>query len=117
MKYQIRKVEQYTVWQATEVASLDPDDFKNLENNPYTGETEEDFLKYIVDFINTCRFDGFPDDLDGSIADELNKMIENVNWTEYNNSAWDGEESWYQIGEADESYRKSGGFNSHFDTL
>lgn len=117
MKYQIRKVEQYTVWQATEVASLDPEDFKNLEENPYTGETEEDFLKYIAEFVGNCRSDGFPDDLDSSVADELDKMVENVNWKEYYNSSWDGEESWYQSGEVDESYGKTGGFKINFDNL
>jgi hypothetical protein len=117
MKYQIRKAEQYTVWQATEVANLDPEDFKNLEENPYTGDSEEEFLKYIAEFINTCRWDGFPSDLNSAATKELDKMVENVNWTEYHNSSFDGEESWYEIGEADESYRKSGGFNSRFDTI
>jgi hypothetical protein len=31
MKYQIRKVEEITIWQATEVAELDPKKFKKLE--------------------------------------------------------------------------------------
>ena len=115
MKYQIRKVEEITIWQSTEVAELDPNDFKNLEENAYTGETEEDFLKYIQKFITTCQYDGVPSDIDGAVADELDKMIENVKWTEYTNSRQKGETSWFQIGEKNEEYRKTGGFKINFD--
>jgi hypothetical protein len=115
MKYQVRKVEEITIWQATEVAELDPETFKNLEENAYTGETEEDFLKYIQGFIQSCRWDGIPSDLDSDTADELDKMIENVKWTEYANSCEKGETSWLQIGEKDESYRKTGGFKINHD--
>jgi hypothetical protein len=115
MKYQIRKVEEITSWLATEVAELDPEAFRNLENNAYTGNTEEEFLNYIQGFINTCRFDGQPDDLDLETGYEIDKMIENVNWTEYANSCNKGETSWFQIGEKDDSYRKTGGFKINYD--
>ena len=116
MKYQIRKCEAYTVCQSTEVVELDPKKFKKLENNPYTGETEEDFLNYIAEFANTCRYEGVPDDLDDNTKQEILKLTDDANWTEYHNSAWDGEQSWYQLGEADEKYRKTGGFNAKFST-
>lgn len=115
MKYQIRKVEEITSWQATEVAELDPEAFKNLEENPYTGNSEEEFLNYIQEFINTCRWDGFPNDLDPDATDELDKMVENVQWTQYANSCEKGETSWYQSGEKNEEYRKTGGFKINFD--
>lgn len=117
MKYQIRKCEEITIWQSSEVVNLDPEDFKNLDENAYTGDTEEEFLKYIEKFIDTCRWDGVPCDLDISVADELDKLIENVKWTEYANSCQKGENSWLEIGEQDEQYRRSGGFNSRFNTL
>lgn len=115
MKYQVRKVEEITIWQATEVAELDPKAFKNLEENPYTGNSEEEFLNYIQDFINKCRWDGFPYDLDDNAASELDKMVDNVNWKEYANSCEKGETSWFQIGEKDEEYRRTGGFKINFD--
>lgn len=115
MKYQIRKVEEITIWQATEVAELDPEAFKNLEENPYTGNSEEEFLNYIQEFINTCRWDGFPNDLDPDATDELDKLVENVQWTQYANSCEKGETSWYQSGEKNEEYRKTGGFKINFD--
>jgi len=110
MKYQIRKVEEITIWQTTEVAELDPKKFKKLEDNPYTGETEEDFLKYIQEFINNCRYDGIPYDLDEKTASEIDKMVENINWKEYANSCEKGETSWFQIGEKNEEYHRTGGF-------
>jgi len=115
MKYQIRKVEEITIWQATEVAELDPEWFKNLEENAYTGGTEEDFLTYIQGFINKCRWDGMPWDIDGEAETQLDKMIDNTKWTEYANSCEKGETSWLQIGEKDESYRKTGGFKINHD--
>ena len=114
MKYQIRKVEEITIWQTTEVAELDPETFRNLEENPYTGNSEEEFLTYIQGFINSCRWDGFPSDLDGDVEEELDKMIENVKWTEYANSCEKGETSWFQIGEKNEEYRKTGGFKINY---
>jgi hypothetical protein len=119
MKYQIRKCETYTVIQASQVIELDPDKFKNLEEDPYTGDTEEDFLKYITKFISNCHYDEFcPTDLDEDVASEIEKLsqTENIEWTEYYNSTFDGEESWYEIGEKNEEYRKNGGFDSHYDT-
>jgi len=99
MKYQIRKCEQYTVWQSSEVIELDPEYFKTLSENPYNGSSEEEFLKYIEEYLVSCRNEGFPEELDSSIADQLNKLIENIEWTEYHNSCWKGENSWMEIGE------------------
>ena len=41
--------------------------------------------------------------------------IVNVNWKEYANSCEKGETSWFQIGEKDEEYRRTGGFKINFD--
>jgi hypothetical protein len=116
MKYQIRKCVTYTIIEGSEVVDLDPKDFKNLEDNPYTGETEQDFVNYISEFISTCQYDGFPSDLKDSVADELEKLGENIKYTEYSNSAHKGEDSWFELGKVDESYRRTGGFDSRFDT-
>jgi hypothetical protein len=116
MKYQIRKCEEITIWQATEVAELDPEDFRNLEENSYSGNSEEDFVNYIAGFIDSCRWDGVPSYLSMEAADELDKMIENVNWKEYANSTHKGENSWIEIGEVNDEYRKTGNFEIRFNT-
>jgi len=117
MKYQIRKCEEITIWQATEVVDIDPEMFKNLEENPYTGNTEEQFLNYISGFIDSCRWDGFPFDLDSDVADQLDKLVENVRWTEYANSVHKGENSWMEIGQVNDEYKNTGGFESRFNTI
>ena len=47
MKYKIRKRENITMYEASEVVELDDKHFRKLEENPYTGDSEEEFLKYI----------------------------------------------------------------------
>jgi len=116
MKYQIRKVEEVTSWSSSEVATLDPKKFKKLKENPFTGETEQEFLKYIEEFVNNSRCDGLPYDLDDNTADEIRKISEDIKWTEFNNSAMSYENSWFQIGEVDKDYYKTGEFNAHFSS-
>lgn len=113
-KFQIRKCQKYTIWESTEVATIDPEKFRNL-SIPFEGETEEDFINYISDIA----YDVYEilDELDGDTAKELDKMFDYLEWTEYSNSAYKFEDSWFEIGEADEGYTKTGGFNSRFDTL
>jgi hypothetical protein len=36
--------------------------------------------------------------------------------TEYSNSAWKYADIWFEIGEANEEYRKTGGFDARHDT-
>jgi antirestriction protein ArdC len=95
MKYQVRRCEKYTAYLAAPVAHLDPEDFRNHENYPYEGNSEEDFLNYIKVFDL--------DDIDG-LSDET---IE-----EYANSAHKFCDQWFEIGEENEEYRKTGGFNA-----
>ena len=53
MKYQIRKRENVTLYEASEVVELDDKHFRKLKVNPYTGDSEEEFLKYIssINFV------------------------------------------------------------------
>jgi hypothetical protein len=111
MKYQLRKCEKYTSWMAGPVADFDPEDFRNHENNPYEGNSEEEFMNYIHNFEI--------DDVDGlsdSTIDELYKLSNDCEMTEYSNSAWKYADIWFEIGEANEEYRKTGGFDARHDT-
>jgi hypothetical protein len=107
MKHQIRKVEQTTIWSATEAIQLDPENFRNLDEEAYTGESEEDFVKYVASLDQY----NLPYDLDSESMDLLTALHE-APMEEINNSAQKGENSWLEIGEKDESYRKTGGFNT-----
>jgi hypothetical protein len=113
MKYQIRKRENVTVYLASEVATLDDEVFKNLEVNPYTGNSEEEFLKYISDLD---MWD-LPFDLDTDQMTELEKLHPDyVEMTEFANSAEKGCNSWFESGEVNEQYRRYGNFNVNFSS-
>ena len=103
---QIRKCERVTVYNTTEVANLNPEDFKNI-SFPFEGESDEEFLSYLNE--NRYELEEIWEEFSEETLSELNKLWE-PEWTEYSNSAWKGEDSWLESGEINESYRKTGGF-------
>jgi hypothetical protein len=109
MTYKIRKRENMTVYLASQVIELDPNNFRDLEENPYTGDSQEEFLNYINDF--NIDDESLTDQLDEAVKDELQKLGENIKWTEFGNSAMNSPEIWLELGEEDKSYRRTGGFN------
>lgn len=109
--YQIRKCQTYSITSKTETAYLDPQKFRNL-SIPYEGNSEEEFLHYISELY----IDDVYSELDEETLAELDKFGDNVSWTEWYNSAWDGEESWHEIGEENPEFRKSGGFDCRYST-
>lgn len=104
---QIRKCEKVTVYNTTEVAKLNPEKFKNL-SIPFEGETDEEFLAYLDENIFEL-YEVIYEEIDEETLAELSKIWE-PEWSEYSNSAWDGEESWLESGEVNEEYTKTGGF-------
>lgn len=109
--YQIRKCQTYSVTSKTKTAFLDPEKFRNL-SIPYEGDSEEDFVNYISELY----VDDIYEELDEETLSELNKFYDDVEWEEWYNSAWDGEESWYDIGEENDEYRRTGGFEVRYTT-
>jgi len=103
---QIRKCERVTVYNTTEVANLNPDDFRNL-SIPFEGEGDEEFLAYLED--SKYELEEIYEEIDEDVLNELNKLWE-PEWTEYSNSAWNGEDSWLESGEVNEEHSKTGGF-------
>ena len=114
--YQIRKCERFTSWQTSEVATLDPEKFKNI-SVPFTGETEEEFLNYIQD--NRYELEEIYDEIEKELGEEtlaeLGKLW-SPEWTEYSNSKSKGEESWFESGKENPEYRKTGGFEVQHTT-
>jgi|TARA_B110000908_G_C10062374_1_gene361239 hypothetical protein len=116
MSILIRKAERITTWEATEPVELNQDSFKLLiENEPYAGETDQDFLSYISDLY-------YEDNSWTEVADELEElgfledadnlsMIFEADQFEYSSSVEKGEESWLESGEVDSAYSKTGKFN------
>jgi hypothetical protein len=109
--YQLRKCETYSVTRQTETINLDPEKFRNI-SIPYEGDSEEDFVNY----ISELDFYEISSELDEETTSELDKFYDMVDWEEWYNSAWDGEENWIEIGESDPEYRRTGGFNARHST-
>jgi hypothetical protein len=115
MKYQIRKRENVTLYLASDIVELDDEAFRKLENNPYTGNSEEKFLKYIA---SLDTWDGLPEDLDSDQYEELSKIKgDYLNMQEFDNSAQKFEDSWFESGEANDEYRKAGKFKINLSTI
>ena len=109
---QIRKCERVTVYNTTEVADLNTEDFKNI-SFPFEGESDEEFLSYLNE--NRYELEEIWEEFSEETLNELNKLWE-PEWTEYSNSAWKGEESWLEGGEVNEEYTKTGGFDARYTT-
>jgi len=110
---QIRKCERYTVYNTTEVANLNPENFRNL-SIPFEGQTDEEFISYLEN--NMYDLEEIYEELDEETLSELNKFFE-PEWTEYSNTAWNGEDSWLEYGEINEEWRKTGGFEVKETTM
>lgn len=121
MAFTLRKVERRTIWEATSPCELNPEAFAKLSDMPYQGDLadEQEFVKYIQDLCWEDYYEigeeleslGYKEDAD-SMFDLFEGSMEI-----YSDSSEKGETSWMEIGEADESYTKYGGFNSRFDTM
>jgi len=104
--YKLRKLESYTVTRTTQTAILDPEKFRNI-SIPYEGNSEEEFLNYI-DELDFWEIEG---ELDPETYDELNKFYDDVDWEDIHNTAWDGSNNWFEIGEETDR-----GFETSFTT-
>lgn len=113
MKYKIRKRENVTQYLSGPVAELDDKPFRKLKDDPYTGDSEEEFLKYIS---NLNLWDISDLNLKDSIKEQLEKLGPDAEMDLFGSSAEKGEDSWFESGEEDESYRRYGGFNINFSS-
>jgi hypothetical protein len=101
--YKLRKLETYTVTRTTQIATLDPEKFRNI-SIPYEGNSEEEFLNY----IDQLDFWEIEEELDSETKDELNKFYDYQEWEEIHNTAWDGANLWLELGEeTDERFETS----------
>ena len=118
MAYQLRKVERYTNWEATEAVTLNPDDFTTL-SYPYGGSTEVEFMNYIQelyyeDWYEICEELEALDYMDS--ADALSTLFEGE-MEIYSSTTEKEEDMWVEVGEVNEEYSKYGGFKSSFNTM
>ena len=115
MKYHIRKTESVRVTYANKPIELDPEEFRKLENNPYTGSEPHEFLEYIHSLRWDVEAGDFPEDLEFETQQKLEELFLGE-MKEIYNSASDADESLLELGEPNEKYRKTGGFDVHVRT-
>lgn len=121
MAFQIRKCEKYTNWEASSPISLNPEDFQTLPEFPYEGniESELEFVEYIQELYHEDWYD-ICDQLEElgqvELADQISLLFE-ADMDIYSSTTDKEANEWFDIGEADESYSKYGGFNGRHNTL
>lgn len=101
MKYKIRKRENITMYEASEVIELDDKSFRKLEENPYTGDSEEEFLKYISEL--RLYSGDTPDGIKDSVVEKLLKLGENAQMEAFGSSAEKCYNVWFESGEIGKS--------------
>jgi len=110
--YQIRKCQEIVTYHCSPVSTVDPEKFREL-SIPYTGNSEKEFL----DYLNDLDYDDISEELDEDTQLELYSFYYPEEWEEYFNSTNKGENSWHEIGEVNEEYTKSGGFEARHSTF
>lgn len=120
-KFQIRKCEKYTNWEATDAVDLNPEDFVLLPEFPYEGDplSEQEFVEYIHELYHEDWYD-ICDQLEEAgnteLADTLSMLFEG-DMDIYSSTTDKYSTEWFDIGEVDPEYTKYGGFNGRHNTL
>ncbi len=110
--YQIRKCQEIVTYHCSPVSTVNPEKFRSL-STPYTGNSEKEFL----DYLTSLEFDDIYEELDEDTQIELSSFYQPEEWEEYSNSLNNGERSWHEIGEINQEYKKTGGFDVKHSTL
>lgn len=112
-KIYVRKCERYTVWQATEPIEVNVEKLRKCEP-PYTGESEQDLLEYLVENVWNNE-DFYSNDTNKEVygEDEVYDLSLEDAW-DYNEPYSDTREKygqeWIDVGVPNEEYRKTGEF-------
>lgn len=113
----IRKVERYTVWQATEPIEIDVEKLRSCDP-PYEGDSPEELLQYLQDNVYN-NYDWGYTNAEVYGEDEAYLLtLEEVEYNEpYSDSRNKYEDSWIEIGVPNQEYRKVGHFEVKSDNM
>lgn len=107
MKKHFRSTEYFTIYAATEPVELDSDLFPEFE-----GTTEQEFFDYISENYNDLAED---ESLPEEVRDALWTLIEGEKF-DYFNSSTKGYEGDIQMGQPNDEWHKTGGFEVELTT-
>lgn len=114
-KIYVRKVERFTVWQASQPIEIDVEKLRQC-TPPYEGETHEDLIQYLSDNVYQ-NYDWVVDNEDVYETAYDLSMDESPEMEDYSDSRNNFEDSWIEIGIPNEEYRKTGMFESYVSTM
>lgn len=112
----VRKVERYTVWEASEPIEIDVDALRKC-NPPYEGNSPEELLEYLQEnvYVN-YEWAEENDENYGGEGTAYNLTMEECYGMEiYSDSRDKYEDSWIEVGIPNDEYRKTGGFETFAD--
>jgi len=116
-KIYIRKVERYTVWEASKPIEVDVEKLRKCEP-PYEGESPEELLEYLEKNVyNNYEWSEENAEVYGEDESYDLTMDEVYEMEVYSDSREKFEDSWIEVGQPNEEYRKTGRFESMADNM
>lgn len=108
----VRKRRSVTIYEASDPVTFSHKEIQSLrelESEPFEGESAQDFVKYLLDL--------YPDDHYDSLDLPLYEKLMSLNeFNEYANSLEKGSNECVEYGEIDPAYHRFGGFNAKYST-
>ena len=116
-KIYVRKVERYTVWEASKPIEVDVEKLRKCEP-PYEGDSPEELLEYLDENVYN-NYDWSEENAEVYGEDESYDltMDEVYEMEVYSDSREKFEDSWIEVGQPNEEYRKTGRFESMADNM
>src|SRR6056300_778341 len=117
-KIYLRKVERFTVWEASKPIEVDVEKLRNCEP-PYEGDSNEELLEYLEENVyNNYEWSEENGESygDADVAYDLT-MEECYDMEVYSDTREKFEDSWIEVGVPNEEYRKTGRFESFADNM
>ena len=116
-KIYVRKVERYTVWEASKPIEVDVEKLRKCEP-PYEGDSPEELLEYLDENVYN-NYDWSEENAEVYGKDESYDltMDEVYEMEVYSDTREKFEDSWIEVGQPNEEYRKTGRFESMADNM
>lgn len=116
-KIYVRKVERYTVWEASKPIEVDVEKLRKCEP-PYEGDSPEELLEYLEENVhNNYEWSEENAEVYGEDESYDLTMDEVYEMEVYSDTREKFEDSWIEVGQPNEEYRKTGRFESMADNM
>lgn len=118
-KIYLRKVERYTVWEASKPIEVNVEALRKCDP-PYEGDTNEELLEYLEENVYN-EYDWCENETNKEVYGEGESydliMQEVYDMEVYSDTRDKFEDSWIELGTPNEEYRKTGRFESFVDNM